>query len=117
MLKVLISTVLVATSLSKSHSKEDHSCEVKPDCGDGFKLNKETCECAAITTCDKSCDSGFKQDRESCECTSILTLPKKCPKGKAQPKCPEYYAALTDGTCGCKLAVDVCEFQLKCPYG
>ena len=56
MLKVLISTVLVATSLSKSHSKEDHSCEVKPDCGDGFKLNKETCECAAITTCDKSCD-------------------------------------------------------------
>ena len=111
MFRVLISTVLVATSFAKNEA-----CKDKPKCDEGFRPNKDTCVCEAIPICAEACDSGFRQTKE-CECTSIMTLPKKCPKNKSKPKCPASYKALNDGTCGCELAVDVCDFKIECPYG
>lgn len=52
---------------------------------------------------------GFTANEETCQCDGS--------KSKYKPKCPASYEKRTDGKCGCKLAVDVCDYEVKCVIG
>ena len=132
MLRTLISTALIATTLAKGGNRNNRPPKCETQCDEGFKLDRKACECYELVLCESTCDSGFKQDRETCECTDATTYEMKCPRGfetiletcecvkgtrSFTGKCHDGFE-LDAETCACNwVGDDLCDLEIKCPYG